>query len=625
MDGSRIALSQDQTSLVVTFPFDWDLIGRVRQISRAQFSKEGSPPGQSMWTVPVSRTAGNDLAKIFTLKAFSTEAIEAIRAIPKPIPISDAIDIPIEVAENRVPGIIPAAPILFDYQKSGVAFMMRNQRALNADGVGLGKSGQAITAAMASGCKRILVVCFNFLVPNWDTEIQKWTGKTATIVRAGKDGLFKASSSRLEKLVDESQFCLVHYEILSKAKCVIDTQWDCVILDESHAVKEKKSGRAKSARKLRAKYIYLLTGTPLLNRPIELWSQLDIIAPGEFGNYWTFGDRYAKGLPVRIPKGAWCAACGVRRRTIKDPCFRCGSAEPAERRWEERPTYNGATNLDELRERLKPFMISRKRNDVKKDLPPFSRVDRLIELSDEDRETYATLEESLIDYLTKYEDKTFAEATRSATSEAMVRVGKFREILSGAKLKHCADEIRQILESGASVIAFTCYVDTAHQLRDLVAAGTSPGERLMSAFVHTGDEDLDEKTLAISNFRSNPPSALVCTIQSAGVGLNLTEASYVFFVDLPWTPAEIIQAEGRILRIGQTAEKVTYIRYFARGTYDSVIMEKLRWKQGVFDQLIGGGDGTGVNADERMEDFRKVALREMFIRSRARKKKKNAA
>jgi len=613
---AKITLSDDRSSLIVSFRFSWELAGLVGKISRAKFDKT-----KKNWIIPISRSSGNELWKIFGKEAFAQEVIDAIQAIPKSVAISEGIPIPAEVAEDRVPGILPTAPKLFGYQKEGVAFMMHNKRVFNADGVGLGKSGQAITAAVASGCERILVVCYNFLVPNWDAEIQKWTGNVATVVRAGKGGLMKASASEIHALTGKSKFCIVHYEILAKCEGILDEKWDCVIADESHALKGREAGRSKAARGIKSDYMFLLTGTPVLNRPIELWSQLDIMVPGEFGSYWTFGDRYCLGEPIRIPTGVWCPDCNVRRRTVKDPCVRCGTTKPAEKKWDLKKSYNGAHNLDELHDRLKPFMISRKRNDVKKDLPPFTRVDRLVELSAEHRAAYETLEEDLVEYLMNYEEKTLAEATKSATSEPMVRAGKFKQILSGAKLTYCADEVRQILASGASVIAFTCYVESARKLGELITNGREAGDEKMLAYVHTGEESLTEKTSAISQFKAKGPSALVCTIQSAGVGLNLTEASYIFFVDLPWTPAEIIQAEGRILRIGQTAEKVTYIRYFASGTYDAVIMGKLRTKQEIFDTLIGAADGTGVNADERMDDFRKVVLRELFYKSRKKKKK----
>lgn len=620
---SRVALSRDRSSLEITFPFSQELVSKLRQVPRAKWD-----PDTRVWTAPLSRAGGRILWSIFGREAWEAAAIEAVKALPEPATFTEAIVVPPEIAEGRVPGILDEAPKMFEYQKTGSAFMMRNKRVFNSDCVGAGKSTQAITAAMAAGCKRILVVCFNFLVPNWDTEIQKWTGKVATVVRAGKTGLMHASAAEIEALADDTQFCIVHYEILAKAEGVLKAKWDCVIMDESHALKSATAKRSKVARKIRADYMFLLTGTPVLNRPIELWSQLDILVPGEFGSYYTFGDRYCVGPVQKIPMGVFCSACGVRRKGMSGSCFKCGSSSPAERKWREIQAYNGAQNLDELRERLKPFMISRKRSDVLKDLPPFTRINRLIELSDADRDAYETLKEDLVEYLTSYEEKSLEEAMKSATSEPLVKAGKFRQLLSRAKLKHCAEEVRQVLASGINAVVFVCYVDSANELRDLIENGTEAGDQKMHAVVHTGENSLDEKTKAIQDFVDNPGSAFVATIQSAGIGLNkLVAGSYMFFVDLPWTPAEIVQAEGRINRIGQKADKVTYIRYFARNTYDAIIMDKLKDKQDISDKLIGeSGDGN-INAGEHAgkDDFRKVLLRELFAASRRRKKKRSAA
>jgi superfamily II DNA or RNA helicase len=284
--------------------------------------------------------------------------------------------------------------------------------------------------------------------------------------------------------------------------------------------------------------------------------------------------------------------------------------------------------------------------------------------------------DDLVAYLMKKKKKSFDVALKSSYNAAMRRAGELRQLLSEAKLAQVAKEVRQILSAGHSALVFTCYVDTAKRLQHMIANGITDAtldeidERIellfksrikettkkdtdenwdvalgmevdgtdikpktakhmdpklkaefkdgdidgsFKAHLHIGETSTDNRTEAINRFKAKPGQALVCTIQTGGVGLNLTEASYAVFVDLPWTPAEIFQGEGRIHRIGQERETF-FVRYFATGTYDDVIMTKLAGKQNVFDILIGASEWLKVAADEATDTLLDIILKAEYAK-----------
>lgn len=380
---------------------------------------------------------------------------------------------------------------------------------------------------------------------------------------------------------------------------------DGVLVSNCQLLANPTSARTKATLRIKPQLPIFLSGTPFNGRPIKLFAIANYLTQGSLGSYWDFGNKFAAGAKKEIPLGVFCPKCNVRRKTKKGGCFSCHTTDDAVSKFRKVVDFNGASNLDELKERLSTCMISRKKADVLKDLPPYRRVDRLIDLSPEFKQQYDAAMNDLVTYLMQHKHKTFEEALKSAYNEAMRRANVLRQLLSEAKVEAVVNDVEEVADTGKSSVVFACYVQT---VKDIHAKLSASG---VLATMHTGEMNNADRALAINSFKSGKGTALVCTLQSAGVGLNFTEAEYGLFVDQSWTPEERFQGESRLHRIGQL-ESVTYLRYFASGTYDEMIKDKVRTRQHVVDQVMGPSSDMSVEADASTGDLFEVLMKHLY-------------
>ena len=226
------------------------------------------------------------------------------------------------------------------YQVEGVHFLLEKRAAILADDMGLGKSAQALTAARVLGLKTV-IVCFKYAKGVWggsEGEISKWWP------HAKVDSL---EGSKLHRLDPSTDVALIHYDVLHHWVLEL-TQWGAqvLIVDEAQAIAGEDSRRAKAIRALALEcpYRFFLTGTPMPNRPRDLWNILDTLHPGRWGNFYAFGMRYCGGHKVEIPEIG---------KTVYD--------------------FNGVSHPEELASRLKWVMLRRAKQEVALELPPKTR------------------------------------------------------------------------------------------------------------------------------------------------------------------------------------------------------------------------------------------------------------
>lgn len=452
------------------------------------------------------------------------------------------------------------------FQKDGICFLMDNPASLLADDMGLGKTIQAIGLINSLDLDRVLIICPATLKKNWETELNKWL----TRFRNRQITIVNASEANLRGTI-----LIINYEILHRfVDELADRKWDLIVADESQRVKNPEAKRTKAFLNLDAPRRVLMTGTPILNRPGELWTSLHWLAPKEWADQRDFEARYCAAHD-----GGW----GYNSR--------------------------GASNLGELNRRLSSsVMLRRKKKDVLKDLPPKFR--QVIKLPCEDREVLeweiglckrlegerTRLRQAAEKARLLGNDEEYRRALDELRKFRITRLGeiaKARHKTALHKIPDVVEHLKSAVEDTGKVICFAYHRDVVEQICDHF-----PGESVM----HYGDMTERAKQASVDDFQAKPEITLfVGNILSAGEGLTLTASSNVVFAELDWTPARLTQCEDRAHRIGQH-DNVLVQHLVIDGSLDSMIAEKLVEKQIIIEKAIDGGS-RDLDVDDVLGEF----------------------
>ena len=480
-------------------------------------------------------------------------------------------------AEIDVPA--PEGCEYMPFQKAGIAYCADRARAMIGDEMGLGKTIQALGVANADlGVHRTLVVCPATLKMNWQREAEKWLTRPTTVhvVSAGDDWPTTPA--------ERDGIYIVNYDILRRYVKVQPRKeptgpaaiaWDLVIVDEAHYVKNNKAQRSKAVRAIakKAGRMLMLTGTPIVNRPVELYNLVNILDPGRWGNWWGYVKRY----------------CDAKHNGYG---------------WD----VSGARNLDELQEKLRStILIRRLKADVLKELP--AKVRQVIEIRNGIREDAW----GKIDGL----KKRIAEARRSAArakedggrmsqdyTDAVSRLREAQQVMfteisrirhetAVKKIPYVTQHAEELLEAVDKLVVFAHHHD--------VVDGIAEGLKGYGVVTLTGRDNQDAKQAAVDAFQNDPKvRVFIGSIQAAGVGLTLTAASTGLFAELDWVPGNMTQAEDRMHRIGQE-NSVLIQHVVVDNSIDARLAKAIVRKQRVIDAALD--DDTGDRSLRPMELF----------------------
>ena len=471
---------------------------------------------------------------------------------------------------------------LFEHQIKGIKFLKKNPRAILADEMGLGKTYQAIYSVENKiGSK--LIVCPASIKINWEREIKKVYPDANIVIITGKKKM---------KIPIGKNWIIINYDIMGAHKdelkeMINNREIVDVILDEAHYIKGR-SIRAKATLEVleNADKVYCLTGTPLMNRPIELWNLLIAIKHPMTqvkGARASFSKTYCDGHLKVIP---------LRRGII--------------RFWDE----SGATNLGMLRANLKGFMIRRKKVEVL-NLPKKIIGIIQVDLNMEQRRIYENAWESYLDFVTNNppEETTIENII---ASKHLVEIQKLKQICSLAKVIRIVADIKNAIDQGQKIIVFTQYKKTLEQIVKLSqkikieTGGTNsfgtPLKKKIKVVQVSGDMKQDQRQKSVDSFQTDPMTKVfVGNIKASGIGITLTEASMVIFADMAWTPQDHTQAEDRAHRIGQTGTVNVYY-YVCQDTIETDIIELLARKKKMVDEVVDGTKDR-VSTGSIMGDF----------------------
>ena len=400
----------------------------------------------------------------------------------------------------------------------------------------------------------ILIVCPSSLKINWQREWSKWSTLG-----------YRISIDSATEWDEEAQVHIVNYDVLAKPFLMTRTTgktWGMLVADESHYIKNPKAARTEALLSIRADRRLFLTGTPVLNRPVELYSILSAMGVPFAASWKKYTQRYCNAT--------WTGFG-----------------------WD----VNGASHTEELATKLREtVMVRRRKHDVLTDMP--EKTVSMVVLPSNGATAVIKSESSA---WMRYEQKSAGAKTDLArirkngladTDEYRAAVqrlrGCFAEFSEIGRIRHqtALRKIPHVVDAAVETVASAgCCVIFAHH-KDVIAGIVSGlNENGISASAVTGDTDLYERQRIVDDFQAGAIQVFVGSIRACGTGLTLTRSSNVIFAELDWTPSTIAQAEDRCHRIGQ--RNAVLVRHMVfDGTVDAMLAAKIIDKTDIIESIM---------------------------------------
>ncbi|MGO8765277.1 MAG: DEAD/DEAH box helicase [Limisphaerales bacterium] len=456
----------------------------------------------------------------------------------------------VKVQQGEWPGHETTVP-LFPYQREGMLHLAFTERALLADEMGLGKTIQAIAACALlrrlGKANRVLVVTPASLKTEWEEQIRKFTTLDLQLVFGGKIRRLKSYDSRPATPF----FTIVNYEQMVADALDVNARLapDIVVLDEAQRIKNWSTKTAQAVKRLRSRYAFVLTGTPIENRIDELHSLMDFLNPAVLGPLFRFNRVFYE--------------------------------------LDERGRPIGCRNLDVLHDRIKPFMLRRRKAEVETELPERTDRNHFVQLGELQKQNYAAHEQQVLKLVNAALRRplTQQEQDKLQRELAMMRMICDTNYILDPDDRTCPKlaELEKLLddceENDAKVIIFSEWERMLELVRDLC------DRRNLGHAWHTGSVPQQRRRAEINAFKEDPKCRVFLSTDSGATGLNLQIASVVINCDLPWNPAKLEQRIARAWRKNQT-KPVTVINLISENTIEHRMLETLALKQSVAASVL---------------------------------------
>lgn len=553
-------------AVYIMVPFDEV---RMREIVKATNSRKWIADTKE-WMVPMSETIHlmNRLGPDHPLTELMEnipEIAEANKDRVERISISGASSLSdtevVTDMEKRLSAEFPEGRELFPFQYTGVRFAeLAGGKALIGDDMGIGKTMQAIAyCALHQEHWPVLVVCPAIVKYNWLKELRTWLPQhPSQVVKNGK-----------HEIVD-SDFTVINYDLMSKKQDeLISMGYKTIIIDECHYLKNQKAKRTQATVAVAqgCESVLALSGTAITNRPVELFNTLNMVRPSEYSNFFQYASRY------------------------------CGAHQNSWGHWD----FSGATNVDELHFKLRDVMIRRLKKEVLAELP--DKIRQFVPVQPTTKEMADYKRESAR-WLREYEQH---KANNSMPAGFVLNMltdlrHKCGLLKVSATLDWVAD-YRDITDN-KPIIIFTHHKDVGASLMEGLSddkrfAGTEWGKI-------DGSVDAEKRFQIVEQFQSGALDGLVCSTLATNVGLTLTQADTVVFIEREWVPGWEEQAEDRVCRLGQDSETVWATYLSVAGTIDERFDRIVEQKREVVSAVLDGGDM------EQRQGLAVALLREMI-------------
>lgn len=516
-----VTLTKDK--IQISFDYDPHLVSVVRDLPDRTYD-----PARRRWVVPNSAWHAHKVAAILQPHGFD------VRELLRTTSSNCYVD------ENPMRGMVEG---LYSFQRECVQFIIRaNGRAIIADEMGCGKTVEALAYVNMVGGKT-LIISPSVGTYKWKAEVERWVegSPTVQVISSGKDKI-----QDVDFIITSYALAVNVFSRLSKFK------FDNLIVDEFHYIKNYKAARTRTVKSLAksAGRLLFLSGTPMLNRPSELFPALNMLDSKAYPNFYSFARSYCGAY---YDQGMW-----VFPDTL--------------------------TNENELHERLQSVMIRRTKREVLTELPDLARVLIPVRLASSDRSLYNQTKRDAIKWIQEHK--------RTAT--VLQGLAGLRQLVGAAKVKSAIELAQNILESDdKKVVLFAHHKAVVRTLeKELKPYG---------ALTIVGDTTQAQRLANANAFLNNPRVRAIIISTAGSEAIDLYSASDIIFVERQWTPAAEEQAESRLHRNGQK-NSVTAHYLVAMGTIDERLSRVVDQKRKMIGQIIKQDDIVTEIISSLLED-----------------------
>ena len=536
--------------MLIRFPYNKDLIEDIKTIPGRKYE-----PNERGWNIPDAfLPTAADMVRIYYPNIADT--ITDFYNLTSPIPIIEDIaqskdeedldtQYSVEILEDVRKRLDVPHP-LYPYQEVAVAFLearLDTKGAMIGDQPGLGKTIEALAwLSLQPKARPVLVVTQASIKRNWYREIEKWMPEsTIQILDQGKD-----------KLDPDASVVIVNYDLIWREnieKQLLSRNFKVIIFDEVTYLKERTAKRTKSAKKIsrKAKFTIGLSGTPILNRPIEFYTFLNIISPKQFPSQFKFGMRYCNG-------------------------YHNGFGY----------TFKGASRTDELRQIIQPLMIRRRKDEVLTELPDKVRRDIFVDMPGDYYQDYMSAERDLVYSLRSLNEKdTVSEEFEENNMWVLSKLNYLRHLVGLAKAEISEETIQNFVEAGEKLVVFCHHHDVIDNIEQYLI------KKKVDYAKVDGRTPTQNRQEMIDKFQDNENCMVFLASTAMGMGVTLTAASNALFVERQWTPGLEEQMEDRIHRIGQ--DKGVVIHYMQiENSIDEKMSKLVEYKRHILNEILDG-------------------------------------
>lgn len=465
---------------------------------------------------------------------------------------------------------------LLPYQLDGVAYAAGTGRAVLADDMGLGKTPQAVGVAellaREAGIRKVLVICPASLKSQWRNEICRFVDRDVQLI-AGQ------TAGRAEQYRSNCFFTVCNYEqVLRDILAIEQVPWDLIILDEGQRIKNWEAKTSRVIKGLRSRFALVLSGTPLENRLDELYSVVQFIDDRRLGPGFRFFNQH--------------------------------------RILNEQGKVVGYRNLGQLRERLRPILLRRTRNDVRLEVPERTTEFIRIPPTDEQKTMHDTHMQIVAQIVAK-KFLTEMDLLRLRTALLMCRMAANGTYLVNKEQPNWSSKLERLAglfdevaaEESRKVVLFSEWTTMLDLIEPLLK------ERGLDFVRLDGSVPQKRRQELVETFQNNPSCRLFLTTNAGSTGLNLQAANTVINVDLPWNPAVLEQRIGRAHRMGQTQQVQVFILVTEQTLEESLLLTLSAKKDLAMAALDASSEVTEVQMTSNSEDLK--ARLEILLGARA--------
>tara|TARA_Y100000310_G_scaffold329719_1_gene400093 strand:- start:8662 stop:10644 length:1983 start_codon:yes stop_codon:yes gene_type:complete len=548
-------------AIILDYPFqpNWKQINAaVKSLGNANFNMQ-----TKVWSIPLN--TAHQIAN--AVEAHYAELAQAIRDLPEVaghveaaverVSLSQAVALENETPVRERVALTQGEPFPHQWVAPAMFIAGDQHRLLIADEPGLGKTLQALLCIDAAQFSSTLIVCPANVKYTWLNECEKWyTWHSRQVVKNGKDTIEAGKS-----------FTIINYELLTKREEELKSlDFDCIVFDESHYLKNEKAERTKVSVRLAnwptVKGLICLSGTPILNRPAEFYNVLKMLMPGSFANWFDFVKKYAAGY-----KGTYA--------------------------W----VTTGATNIDKcedgvtipLNHLLRDLMLRRTYDDkgIAESMPDLVQTTVLLPLTEVQRATYDA------DYDRWMEEYDRLNALGALPQGyALELLTALRHLCGQMKVTHAVDWAKDYHEqTGKPLVIFAHHLDIIGNIYTRLVA-SSNNYRVSKI---TGATPSEDRQRLVDEFQAGDLDFLVCSTLAAKEGITLTNADTTLFVEREWVPAWEQQAAHRVRRMSQESSVCHQVILSAQNCIDEHFDKVVSAKAAIVKRALDG------DAEERAQ------------------------